>query len=70
MFVWTYGSHADLAQQAQTALERLQADPLWAKLNAVQQGRVYEVPDYWIGLGPLAAQAVIDDLFTYLLPES
>jgi iron complex transport system substrate-binding protein len=70
MFVWTYGSHADLAQQAQTALERLQADPLWAQLQAVQQGRVYEVPDYWIGLGPLAAQAVIDDLFTYLLLDS
>ncbi|MGF1519733.1 MAG: ABC transporter substrate-binding protein [Nodosilinea sp.] len=50
-------------------LDRLKADPLWAKLKAVQQGRVYEVPDYWIGSGPIAANALIDDLFKYLLEQ-
>ncbi|MBN8560715.1 MAG: iron-siderophore ABC transporter substrate-binding protein [Leptolyngbya sp. UWPOB_LEPTO1] len=48
--------------------QRLLSDPLWSKLHAVQQGKVYEVLDYWIGSGPLAANAVIDDLFKYLLP--
>jgi iron complex transport system substrate-binding protein len=48
--------------------QRLLADPLWSKLKAVQQGKVYEVLDYWIGSGPIAANLVIDDLFKYLLP--
>jgi iron complex transport system substrate-binding protein len=46
--------------------DRLMSDPLWSKLKAVQQGKVYEVLDYWIGSGPLAANAVIDDLFQYV----
>jgi iron complex transport system substrate-binding protein len=46
--------------------DRLMSDPLWSKLKAVQQGKVYEVLDYWIGSGPLAANAVIDDLFKYI----
>lgn len=48
-------------------LDRLKADPLWSRLSAVQQGKIYEVPDYWIGSGPIAANAVIDDLFKYLV---
>lgn len=50
--------------------QRLMADPLWSTLNAVQQGKVYEVQDYWIGSGPIAANLVIDDLFKYLINES
>ncbi|KAM3115643.1 iron-siderophore ABC transporter substrate-binding protein [Phormidesmis sp. 146-33] len=46
--------------------DRLLSDPLWSKLNAVQQGKVYEVLDYWIGSGLFAANAVIDDLFKYV----
>jgi iron complex transport system substrate-binding protein len=46
--------------------DRLLSDPLWSKLKAVQQGKIYEVLDYWIGSGPLAANAVIDDLFKYV----
>lgn len=61
IFVWTLGN------DAQGALEQLRADPLWSKLDAVQQGRVYEVPGYWIGRGPIAANAVIDDLFEHLV---
>jgi iron complex transport system substrate-binding protein len=51
-------------------LNRLKADPLWSRLRAVQQGKIYEVPDYWIGSGPIAANAVIDDLFKYLVNHS
>ncbi len=51
----------------QKALKQLKADPLWSQLNVIQQGKAYEVPDYWIGPGPLAANAVIDDLFKYLV---
>jgi iron complex transport system substrate-binding protein len=43
-------------------------DPLWKNLKAVQQGRVYEAPDdtWALGIGILAANAVVDDLFAYL----
>lgn len=68
IFIWTYGSNEEIAQDAQTALKQLKADPLWSKLNAVQQGKVYEVPGYWIGMGPIAANLVLDDLFKYLVP--
>ncbi|WP_250123966.1 iron-siderophore ABC transporter substrate-binding protein [Chroococcidiopsis sp. CCMEE 29] len=69
IFLWTTGSNQEIAQQAKTALARLKADPLWSQLKAVKQGKVYEVPGYWIGDGPLAANAVIDDLFKYLVPS-
>jgi iron complex transport system substrate-binding protein len=65
LFLWT--SDDDIADR-DTALERLKSDPLWSQLKAVQQNKVYEVPGYWIGFGPLAANAVVDDLFKYLLP--
>ncbi|WP_146132147.1 iron-siderophore ABC transporter substrate-binding protein [Pleurocapsa sp. CCALA 161] len=51
-------------------LTSLKADPLWLKLEAVQQGKVYEVPDYWLGSGAIAANAVLDDLFEYLLEDN
>lgn len=68
VFLWTYSDdfRGD-TQGKQTVVENLKADPLWSQLNAVRQGKVYEVPDYWIGFGPLAANAVIDDLFKYLV---
>ncbi|WP_250123539.1 iron-siderophore ABC transporter substrate-binding protein [Chroococcidiopsis sp. CCMEE 29] len=53
----------------QTRLKQLKADPLWSQLKVVQQGKVYEVRDYWLGCSPLAANTVIDDLFTYLLSK-
>ncbi|MDY7014471.1 MAG: ABC transporter substrate-binding protein, partial [Cyanobacteriota bacterium] len=64
IFVWTLGERAD------KALEKLKRDPLWAKLKAVRENRIYEVPGHWIGSGFLAADAVIDDLFRYLLEEN
>lgn len=61
IFVWSLGN------EAEQALEQLQADPLWSQLEAVPKGQVYEVPGYWIGSGSLAANAVIDDLFAHLV---
>ncbi|MDR9403825.1 MAG: iron-siderophore ABC transporter substrate-binding protein [Halothece sp. Uz-M2-17] len=63
IFVWSLGNDAE------TAYERLQDDPLWSKLEAVQAGNVYPVPGYWIGRGPIAANKVLADLSTYLLEE-
>ena len=55
--------------EAKDLLASLKADPLWSKLEAVEQGKVYEVGDYWIGNGPIAANAVLDDLFEYLVED-
>lgn len=72
IFLWTYNSQDKTAQQTQTQKEKLKAEPLWATLTAVKQEQVYEVPGYWIGNGPIAANAIIDDLFKYLIktPQS
>ncbi|GAB4372104.1 MAG: iron-siderophore ABC transporter substrate-binding protein [Elainellaceae cyanobacterium] len=67
IFLWTYGYQEEIANQAQAEKDKLKADPLWSTLSAVQQGRVYEVPGYWIGDGPIAANLIIDDLFKYLV---
>ena len=69
IFVWTSGDDYQSSRNQKTALEELKSDPLWSKLRAVQQGNVYQVPGYWLGFGPLAANAVIDDLFRYLVEE-
>lgn len=49
-------------------LEDLKQKPLWQKLRAVQRHRVYPI-DYmtWRGFNLLAADAVIDDLYKYLI---
>lgn len=70
LFVWTAENDAKTEQEAQQQLEQLKSDPLWANLKAVQQNRIYQVPQYWIGSGPIAANLVIDDLFKYLLNEA
>lgn len=67
IFVWAGGVDKEMAQESQTALKELKADPLWSQLNAVQQGKVYDVPSYWISPGPIAANLVLDDLFKYLI---
>jgi iron complex transport system substrate-binding protein len=56
---------------SEKAFEQLKNDPLWNKLEAVQEGKVYPVNlATWRGGNPLAADAVIDDLFKYLVKES
>jgi iron complex transport system substrate-binding protein len=66
IFVTTYGEESEMAKADYLA------SPLWQQLEAVQEGAVYEVPDsYWmLGIGMLAANQVIDDLFDYLADES
>jgi iron complex transport system substrate-binding protein len=70
IFLWTGESISDVASTAQEKLEVLLQDPLWRRLKAVQAGRVYTVPSYWIGSGPIAANAILDDLFTFLILPS
>jgi iron complex transport system substrate-binding protein len=49
-------------------LEKLQQKPLWKKLKAVQKNHVYVVrASTWRGWDILAANALIDDLFKYLV---
>ena len=70
IFYWAYGDdYHSKEDRMQSSLAQLQSDPLWMQLDAVQQGKAYQVPDYWIGYGPLAANAVIDDLYKYILDK-
>ena len=59
IFYWAYGDdYHSKEERIQNSLEQLISDPLWLQLNAVKQGKVYRVPDYWIGYGPLAANEI------------
>jgi iron complex transport system substrate-binding protein len=70
IFVVVYDYQPQIEKELQTTLKELQNDPLWSRLEAVQQEQVYPVGSYWIVSGPLAAQAVIDDLFEYLVEDT
>jgi iron complex transport system substrate-binding protein len=64
MFVVAYGGN----ETGERDLNLIQQKPLWKNLKAVQQNRVYYVdPTTWRGRTPLAADAVIDDLYKYLV---
>jgi iron complex transport system substrate-binding protein len=53
---------------AEQVLKQLQQKPLWQQLQAVQQNHLYFVNfPVWTGSSLLAADAVIDDLFKYLI---
>lgn len=67
IFIWTAENTSQGNEIAHKKLKQLLTNPLWQNLKAVQQNKVYIVPDYWIGSGMLAANAVIDDLFKYLI---
>jgi iron complex transport system substrate-binding protein len=57
-------------EDGQKALKNTQNNPLWQKLKAVQQNQVYVVNRHlWRGSNILAAHAVIDDLFDYLIKK-
>lgn len=62
IFVTAYGPEDDTTRQSITS------DPLWQKLAAVRQDRVYEVSDdlWMLGIGPTAANGVLDDLGEHL----
>jgi iron complex transport system substrate-binding protein len=53
----------------ESKLTQYRNHPLWSQLEAVKQGRVYEVDnDVWSGSwGIIAANRVLDDLFKYLI---
>ncbi len=50
---------------------QITSDPLWQNLEAVQEGRAYNVPeDHWIvGIGVQAATLVLDDLERLVLDQ-
>ena len=63
IFATSYGDPSE------SQLGEFLSDPLWQTLEAVQNGQVYWVDDdYWmVGIGYIAANLVIDDLFAYLV---
>jgi len=65
IFVTVYGP------EDETTKQKIVSDPLWQKLEAVREGRVYEVSDdlWMLGIGYTAAGGVIDDLEKYLVKE-
>lgn len=69
IFIWTAENSTQENQTAKKKLDQLNSNPLWQNLKAVQNNKVYLVPDYWIGDGVLAANAIIDDLFKYLIKQ-
>jgi iron complex transport system substrate-binding protein len=62
IFLFYYG------RQKGDSLAKFFQNPLWNQLSAVKQKQVFEVSDgHWgLGLGPIAANLVLDDLFKYL----
>ncbi|MBW4477599.1 MAG: iron-siderophore ABC transporter substrate-binding protein [Tolypothrix brevis GSE-NOS-MK-07-07A] len=62
LFFLAYG------KEGKAIFERLRQRPLWKTLKAVQKGQVYLVNGWtWTGSSILAADAVIDDLYKYLV---
>jgi iron complex transport system substrate-binding protein len=63
IFVTVYGP------EEETTKQKITSDPLWQQLEAVQEGRVYQVSDdlWMLGIGYTAAHGVIDDLTRYLV---
>lgn len=59
-----------LGNDAKEPFAEFRKDPLWQKLEAVQNNRVFTVDfNYWSGGNVLAANAILDDLFEYLVQE-
>ncbi|MGF1675345.1 MAG: iron-siderophore ABC transporter substrate-binding protein [Rivularia sp. (in: cyanobacteria)] len=57
-----------LSNNAEKAFAKIQKNPLWKRLNAVQKNHVYLVdPTTWNGASLPAANAVLDDLYKYLV---
>jgi len=65
IFTTVYGPEED------STLEEITSDPLWRRLEAVREGRVYEVSDdlWMLGIGYTAANGVLGDLERYLIEE-
>ncbi|MBW4646860.1 MAG: iron-siderophore ABC transporter substrate-binding protein [Goleter apudmare HA4340-LM2] len=64
IFVMLHGNNDETKRN----FELLQRNQIWQQLKAVKQNHVYRVdPTIWRGRNPLAADAVIDDLYKYLV---
>ncbi|GAA2820761.1 iron-siderophore ABC transporter substrate-binding protein [Saccharopolyspora taberi] len=63
-----YSAYGDAAQQR---LMELTASDQWRNLNVVRNGKAIAVPDdrWFLGLGPIGANLVLDDLQTYVAPK-
>lgn len=71
IFLSTFGATPTIAAAAGNELVKLETDPLWQSLKAVQQNKVHRVGHYWgAGNSPLAADWVLDDIEKYLLNSS
>ena len=68
IFVSTFAVKGDEAVAASNEyLETFTANPIWQKLNAVQAGKAHTVGYHWTRANTyLQANAVLDDLFTYI----
>lgn len=55
----------------ESKLAQFTTHPLWSQLQAVKQGRVYEVDSTaWISnWSPVGANLILDDLFKYLIKK-
>jgi iron complex transport system substrate-binding protein len=69
IFIWTGQNTSQGNETAKKNLEQLLSNPIWKNLKAVKENHVYVVPSYWIGSGMLAANAIVDDLFKYLINQ-
>jgi len=57
-------------QDSQEMLDRLRKNPLWQQLKAFQNNKIYFVSEeHWHSFNYLSINAVIDDLFKYLVKE-
>jgi iron complex transport system substrate-binding protein len=54
-------------EQDRQTLEKLKQEPLWQKLNVVQRNQVYFVNSHWHHSDIFAINAILDDLFKYLV---
>ena len=63
-----YSAYGDAAQQR---LNELTASEQWRNLNVVRNGKAIAVPDdrWFLGLGPIAANLVLDDLQKFVAPK-
>lgn len=67
IFYFASGTSDERASRDKQALDEFVDDPLWQRLEAVQNGRAYEVGDHWLGSNIVAANLILDDLERYLL---
>lgn len=64
VFVWAYEG---TPQDEEETIDELLNDPLFQRLEVVRREEVYEVGKHWLGLGPLAANLVLDDIEKHLV---